>query len=276
MRTWLGTWSPGEPIGWKTFTRDYHRVRSGRPLAGDWSVHNNKSIVPGDRLFLLRQRIDPKGIIASAVATGIPFQAKKWAGGAGTTNYVPIVFDAIVNADSEAILTLDKLQRGALKHVNWNTRRGGIEVPPDAATLLERLWLQHLHQLRRGVLPVPLQTSTDENYFDKAFEGALSKRFVTHRNREWLLRASKIRQVLATKGRLACEVPGCKFDFEEVYGALGTNYAHVHHKKRLSDRTKPKLTRLEDLAIVCANCHAMIHRGGECRALHEVMPLQKR
>jgi hypothetical protein len=140
----VGNLEPWRASRLEDFTQDYHRVRSGRTLAGDWSVHNNKSIVSGDRLFLLRQRVEPKGIIASAVATGIPFPAKNWAGEKGTTNYVPIIFDAIVDAESEAILTLDKIQRGALRHVNWNTRRGGIEVPPDAAALLERLWHQHL------------------------------------------------------------------------------------------------------------------------------------
>ena len=31
--------------------------------------------------------------------------------------------------------------------------------------------------------------------------------------------------------------------------------------------TGPTDTLLEDLAVVCANCHAMIHRGGECRPI---------
>jgi hypothetical protein len=275
MRTWLLTWSPGEPVGWKTFARDYNRVRAGRTLDSDWSVQNNKSIAAGDRLFLLRQRVEPKGIIASAVATGAPFTAKKWNGEKGTTNYVLLTFDAIVDAASEPILLLDQLQQGALGNVNWNTRRGGIGIRPDAAIQLERRWYQHLRELRRGILSVPVSTSLDDNYPDEAFEGVLGKRFVTHRSRERLLRASKVRQVLATEGRLACEVRGCGFDYAAVYGALGQDYAHVHHKNPLSDSVKPTLTRLEDLAIVCANCHAMIHRGGECRTLREVMPRKR-
>jgi hypothetical protein len=27
-----------------------------------------------------------------------------------------------------------------------------------------------------------------------------------------------------------------------------------------------------DLAVVCANCHAMIHRHGECRSIHSLIP----
>jgi predicted HNH restriction endonuclease len=70
---------------------------------------------------------------------------------------------------------------------------------------------------------------------------------------------------------LKCEVPGCGFDFEAVYGELGRDYAQVHHLKPLGDRTTPSETKLNDLAIVCANCHAMIHRGGKCRPLDKLI-----
>ena len=30
--------------------------------------------------------------------------------------------------------------------------------------------------------------------------------------------------------------------------------------------------KLKDLAVVCANCHAMIHIGGKCRPLAVVNP----
>jgi hypothetical protein len=44
-------------------------------------------------------------------------------------------------------------------------------------------------------------------------------------------------------------------------------YAHVHHLRPLSEARGSVTTRLEDLAIVCANCHAIIHRDGACRPL---------
>jgi predicted HNH restriction endonuclease len=62
-------------------------------------------------------------------------------------------------------------------------------------------------------------------------------------------------------------VPRCGFDFERAYGELGRGYAHVHHKRPLSERDGDEVTRLEDLAVVCANCHAMIHLGNQCRPL---------
>ena len=103
-------------------------------------------------------------------------------------------------------------------------------------------------------------------------EGAERLALVRHRKREQVLREAKLFEAKkAGKGRLKCEVPGCGFDFETVYGALGRDYTQVHHLKPLGDRTKPSQTKLDDLAIVCANCHAMIHRGGKCRSLADLI-----
>lgn len=107
---------------------------------------------------------------------------------------------------------------------------------------------------------------------ESALEGGFKVVFRRHRLREKRLRKQKIREVQRNEnGRLRCEVPGCGFDFLAVYGELGRDFAHVHHKNPLSDRTRPELTKLSDLAIVCANCHAMIHRHGECRALDDLV-----
>jgi len=91
-----------------------------------------------------------------------------------------------------------------------------------------------------------------------------------HRARERWLRDEKIVQVKrANGGWLPCEA--CKVDFFEVYGEIGRDYAQVHHLKSLSDRTKPSLTKLSDLAVVCANCHVMVHRGGQMRPLERLL-----
>ncbi len=103
-------------------------------------------------------------------------------------------------------------------------------------------------------------------------EGEVRRRSTLHRTRDQRLRDEKVKHALrAGGGRLICEVPGCSFDFENVYGRLGKKYAQVHHRERLSSPTGRRETRLADLAIVCANCHAMIHRHGKCRTLEELI-----
>ena len=89
---------------------------------------------------------------------------------------------------------------------------------------------------------------------DGAEEGSLKYRehLIRERNRSLILRKKK----LATS--LSCEV--CGFDFKEKYGELGEDYCEVHHKIPLSSLEKSTKTKLKDLAIVCSNCHRMLHR----------------
>lgn len=89
-------------------------------------------------------------------------------------------------------------------------------------------------------------------------EGRLLLRRHFARERNPKLRAKKISAVLAAHGCLECEV--CQFDFERTYGERGSHYAEVHHVTPLHV-SGPTETRLQDLAILCANCHRMIHRG---------------
>jgi 5-methylcytosine-specific restriction protein A len=70
---------------------------------------------------------------------------------------------------------------------------------------------------------------------------------------------AKRRQVLATIGRLACEA--CGFDFRGFYGDLGAEFCEVHHRVPLSEAEAEVETRLEDLAVVCSNCHRMLRRA---------------
>ena len=101
-------------------------------------------------------------------------------------------------------------------------------------------------------------------------EGEARRRMILHRKREGWLRDARIALVKQRTGRLGCEVNACGFDFETSYGPVGKDYAQVHHLRRLSERTGPSATRVADLRVVCANCHAMIHVGGKSRSLTSI------
>lgn len=58
-----------------------------------------------------------------------------------------------------------------------------------------------------------------------------------------------------------CEA--CSFDFKAVYGELGKNYIEAHHLFPLSsleEGQKAAYGPMDDFAVLCANCHRMIHR----------------
>ncbi len=96
---------------------------------------------------------------------------------------------------------------------------------------------------------------------------------VTHKIRERdprIVKAKK-RNVLLDTGKLACEV--CAFDFRATYGALGIGFAECHHIEPLSTPDRGPITSLADLAIVCANCHRMLHRGKPWPSLSDLKNL---
>ncbi len=102
---------------------------------------------------------------------------------------------------------------------------------------------------------------------DGVLEGRLLMR--VHRARERRRSGEKKRAVLTATGRLACEA--CDFDFAAVYGELGEGFAECHHKLPLA--AGERRTRLADLAIVCANCHRMLHRRSPWLLVDELRAL---
>lgn len=99
-------------------------------------------------------------------------------------------------------------------------------------------------------------------------EGVILTRLHRIRERNAEAVRKKKRTVLSVTGRLACEA--CGFDFEAFYGALGQGYAECHHLTPLAELAGMRETRLQDLAIVCANCHRMLHRGGRWLSLDDL------
>jgi predicted HNH restriction endonuclease len=100
------------------------------------------------------------------------------------------------------------------------------------------------------------QPSSDDEGAE-APEGRVLTRLhrVRERNRK-LVEQRKIK-ALREEGLLACDV--CEFDFEKRYGKRGYGFIEAHHTKALATLIENSTTKLEDLALVCANCHRMIH-----------------
>lgn len=91
-----------------------------------------------------------------------------------------------------------------------------------------------------------------------ALEG--NPRLVAHlmRERSATIIKKKKSEILARDGALCCEV--CGFDFARVYGVHGFEFCEVHHLFPLHKSDGIVATELSDLAIVCSNCHRIIHR----------------
>jgi 5-methylcytosine-specific restriction enzyme A len=99
-------------------------------------------------------------------------------------------------------------------------------------------------------------TSPVDDEEETAPEGRLLIRLHVTRERSRRLRQRKIEAVRGRGQPVVCEA--CGFDFERTYGDRGRGYIECHHVLPLY-ATGNRTTRLQDLSLLCANCHRMIH-----------------
>jgi hypothetical protein len=92
-----------------------------------------------------------------------------------------------------------------------------------------------------------------------ALEGSAQLKSHYRRERSSKLISLKKEQYQKISGLLNCEI--CGFSFEKNYPEiLGKGFIEAHHKVPLSKIDKVVRTTLDDLLLVCSNCHRMIHK----------------
>jgi hypothetical protein len=87
-------------------------------------------------------------------------------------------------------------------------------------------------------------------------------------------RSPKARKLAIKIHGKACQV--CGFNFEKVYGEWGKGFIEVHHLIPVSKMTNEKyqVDPKVDLAVLCSNCHRMVHRkAGKVLTLEELKSL---
>jgi 5-methylcytosine-specific restriction enzyme A len=117
----------------------------------------------------------------------------------------------------------------------------------------------HSPEISMRHVPVP----TPENEFAEG-KRLMGERKYFQRNPQLVTQAKE------TYG-YTCQV--CNFNFQTRYGELGSSYIECHHLNPLSERSNAEhlvVTRLEDVAVVCSNCHRMLHRRRPALTLEEL------
>ncbi len=70
-------------------------------------------------------------------------------------------------------------------------------------------------------------------------------------------RSRRLRDLAFKAARGVCCV--CRRDYSTLLGGRGVRVLQVHHRDQLAARDAPSLTKVKDLAVVCANCHLLLH-----------------
>jgi 5-methylcytosine-specific restriction protein A len=259
MNTYLLTWNPRR-FTWN-ITADVKKIKAYGFFDGRWSCGLTKRIEAGDRLFLLRQGLEPRGIMASGYAKSFPYFGKHWDKSRnGKALYIDVRFDALLVPEEDGVLPVSRLQTGQLKAVNWRTQASGISIAPPAASELEELWRTFLEERGQSPIIATEEISTPALYF----EGASRKIVVNTYERD-----PRARKACIDHHGTACFV--CAFDFGVFYGELGRGYIHVHHVIPLSEiGERYVVDPIHDLRPVCPNCHAMLHKHTDALTIEDL------
>ncbi len=192
----------------------------------------------------------------------------------GTHPYTRLVTVVGINAkpiliDSEE-WSFYKCNRGQICNIKTIEKRGGADLPIeqkqkfvwDRFDKLDPKLLAHIPDLHQNNLDV-------DEYV--AMEGRERTILRLHKFRERDPKAIKqAKEKAKIEKRFFCEV--CLFDFKKQYPGLGDDFIECHHKQPISKGGIRK-TKAGDLAIVCANCHRMLHRkyiSGEYLTIDEL------
>ncbi|QND62709.1 hypothetical protein HB777_01460 [Mesorhizobium loti] len=106
---------------------------------------------------------------------------------------------------------------------------------------------------------------------EEAQEGRLLAFLHYRRERSRKLVNARIRKALADSGELRCEA--CDMSFSEQYGERGDRFMEVHHTRPLHTLDEGRATPLTELALVCSNCHRMIHRRRQWLTIAEMISI---
>ena len=141
------------------------------------------------------------------------------------------------------------LTRGnRLEEEVWNEFAGNLDLLKKVADAIRKAVANET---------APFFANDDDDHMIEAAEGRVLTRLHRTRERNRKLIETKKAKVLKTSGNLVCEV--CDFSFATRYGKRGEGFIEVHHIKPVHTLPEGGTTKLDDLALVCSNCHRMIH-----------------
>lgn len=166
-----------------------------------------------------------------------------------------------------------------LDGIIWNDFSNDIlRLREVAATIRNGVLTVYEPQENKGKGAVPRAKAMTEAVEGEEWypEGKLVYRLHRSRERNSTLVKKKKEYALKNLGQLQCEV--CDFIYTDIYGKLGEGFIECHHRNPVSKMNPNQKTTLTDLALVCANCHRILHRGGELlsvEALREVVLSQR-
>jgi HNH endonuclease len=245
----------------KSLQRLAQRFQRRGHVREPWRFLNKRDVSPGDRAFLLLQGKLGPAIIGYGRVTGRT--GRTWR---------DVEFEALVNPEELVLAHRQELLAIRGSKPWWGVQASGIHLPTQIAEKLESLVVGRKPKAADGVFP--LNRYVTNNGIFEAPEGRLLMRSHFARERDRRLVQSKRNEALQKLGKLSCEV--CGGDFSALYGTLSGGAIECHHTMPVAALRRGGKTHIDDLALVCANCHRILHKGGHTiRSFRRFVRLKK-
>ncbi len=141
MAAYLLTWNP-DLWPWPELADNIRAIREHGHVDRRWSCGTTRGITRGDRVFLMRQAVEPRGIVAAGTVLADPCPGDHWEEekrGKATAWFVRVRFDTIADPRRDRILPRALLLQ-EFGRLPWDGRPSGRTIPPEVVPELERLW----------------------------------------------------------------------------------------------------------------------------------------
>ncbi|MFC1881354.1 AAA family ATPase [Thermodesulfobacteriota bacterium] len=141
--SWLLSWNPNN-WKWESLAEDRVATHAGKTVTDSWACSNHNPVV-GDKAYLVRTGVEPKGIIAFGNIVTAPYEADHWdeakAAEGKTCWYVDIAFSRIQDPlDNDPYLTTEDLNKITIDQQVWFPQSSGIEIKQRSAGILKKQW----------------------------------------------------------------------------------------------------------------------------------------
>ena len=256
-RDFVFVWQPNDDFPNAYVDGLLARFTADGPFIEDWRCATGQT-QPGDNAYVFGQGAAHRCIFAVGTVAG-PLKPRQ---PNVAYRYLPVQIEMIADPDAGGLIdaaAIRTLGDDALKGI----RQSGVSLAAPIARGLDRLLTSRPILEPAVVDPVAgvLVSETPEMRL--------------HRRLERNPAAAR-----AAKSWHGCRCQACGFDFEQAYGVLGSDFIEVHHLKPLSSLPRDQATVLNvvtDFAVLCANCHRMIHRlpdPSDLEALRKIVTSQ--
>lgn len=141
--TWLLSWNPNN-WHWESLKEDRRATHQGRTVTLSASMANRNAAI-GDKVYLARTGVEPRGIVATGNIVSDPYEDTHWdeskASEGKTCWFVDVSYTRIQDPlEKDPYLPSEDLKTIKIDQQEWFPRSSGIEIKQRSAGILKKRW----------------------------------------------------------------------------------------------------------------------------------------